>query len=232
LAAWRDYASQTLKDVLADVIRIDQSLVKLENQTLVDKESTDAQCRDIESKVKTGANRLDKLTGGHEMHSDQLKKHELMVGRLQRGLEALGEQSDLLHNDQQNLRIAHSDATNKQEMHRVALAKTQADLHHATKELQSTGKQLYNLKDGLAETNMSMTRLGGRYDSCTKNIMGMTKGLQDISKSVGQGEHGLLSPKTSRRLPDIRPLSVRAMRESREPSPLRGAGAEDSRRLT
>jgi len=232
LAAWRDYAAQTLKDLLVDVVRIDQALVKLENQTCVDKESTDTHCREIEQKVKNTINRLDKLCGGHQMHGDQLKRHELMVGRLQRGLEALGEQSDMLHTDQQNLRIAHSDAINKQELHRVALTKTQADLHHATKELQSTGKQLYNLKDGLAETNLSMTRLGGRYDSCTKNIMGMTKGLQDISKSVGQGEHGLLSPKTSRRLPDIRPPSVRATRSSRESSPLRSALAEEARRLS
>jgi chromosome segregation ATPase len=220
LQAWRDSASQSLKDLMADMMRIDESLVKLENQTCSDKESTDAQCRDIESKVKSNLIRLDKLTSGQQMHGDQLK-HELSVGMLKRGLEALGEQSDLLHADQQNLRIAHSDAINKQELHRVALVKTQSDLHHATRELQSTGKQLYNLKDGLAETNMGMTRLGGRYDSCTKNIMGMTKGLQDISKSVGQGEHGLLSPKGPRRLPDIRPLSVRATRESRESSPQR-----------
>jgi len=228
LQAWRDSTAQSLRDLLVDVERLDKALAQLQNKTSVDKENADSQFRDVEGRVKNNFNRLEKLGAGHQTHSEQIKKAELTIGRLQRGLEALGEQSDLLHADQQNLRTAHSDAVNKQEVHRIALAKTQADLHHATKELHSTGKQVHSLKDCLAETNLSMTKLGGRYDSCTKNIMGMTKGLQDISKSVGQGEHGLLPPKSARRLPEINSTTARISRDS---SPVRSALAQDTQRM-
>mmetsp|Transcript_36236 Transcript_36236/g.69812 ORF Transcript_36236/g.69812 Transcript_36236/m.69812 type:complete len:489 (-) Transcript_36236:93-1559(-) len=223
--AWRDHATLSIKDLLADVERLDIALAQLQNQTSVDKESADSQFRDLEGRIKNNFNKLEKLGTGHQTHGEQLKKSELTIGRLQKGLEALGEQSDLLHADQQNLRTAHNDAINKQEVHRIALTKTQADLQHATKELQSTGKQVHVLKDGLAETNLGMTKLGGRYDSCTRNIMGMTKGLQDISKSVGQGEHGLLPPKSARRLPEI---SYATARISRGPSPVRSAFADET----
>jgi chromosome segregation ATPase len=222
--AWRDHATTSLKDLLADVEKLDKALAQLQTQTSGDKESADSQFRDLDGKIKNNSNKLEKLGSGHQTHGEQLKRSEMTIGRLQRGLEALGEQSDLLHADQLNLRTAHNDAVNKQEVHRIALAKTQADLQHATKELHSAGNQMHVLKDGLAETNLSMTKLGGRYDSCTRNIMGMTKGLQDISKSVGQGEHGLLPPKSVRRLPEINSATVR---NSRDPSPVRSAFAMD-----
>eukprot|EP00419_Tripos_fusus_P032452 CAMPEP_0172783270 /NCGR_PEP_ID=MMETSP1074-20121228/204349_1 /TAXON_ID=2916 /ORGANISM="Ceratium fusus, Strain PA161109" /LENGTH=497 /DNA_ID=CAMNT_0013620257 /DNA_START=33 /DNA_END=1527 /DNA_ORIENTATION=+ len=255
LQAWRDNANQSIKDLLADVIRIDEALTQHQNQTNVDKESADTQFRDLEGRIKNNFNKLEKLgTGhqtqgdnqglegriknnfnkleklgtGHQTQGDNLKKCEMNVGRLQKGLEALGEQSDLLHADQQMLRTAHNDAVNKQEVHRIALAKTTADLHNAAKELHSTGRQVHVLKDSITETNLGMTKLGGRYDSCTKNIAGMTKGLQDISKSVGQGEHGLLPPKSARRFTDMGYSTVRANRDS---SPVRTALAEEARRL-
>jgi len=228
LQAWRDNANQSIKDLLADVIRIDEALTQHQNQTNVDKESADTQFRDLEGRIKNNFNKLEKLGTGHQTQGDNLKKCEMNVGRLQKGLEALGEQSDLLHADQQMLRTAHNDAVNKQEVHRIALAKTTADLHNAAKELHSTGRQVHVLKDSITETNLGMTKLGGRYDSCTKNIAGMTKGLQDISKSVGQGEHGLLPPKSARRFTDMGYSTVRANRDS---SPVRTALAEEARRL-
>jgi len=141
----------------------------------------------------------------------------------------LERQANMFQADQQKLRASQNDTINRQEVQGIALAKTQADLQNATKEIHSASKQIHVLKDGLAETNLSMTKLGSRYDSCTKNIMGMTKGLHDISKSVGQGEHGLLRPKsaTARRLPGIN--CAPPFRMSRDPSPVRSLLAEETR---
>jgi len=133
IQTWRDHTTQSLRDVLADVERIDKALVQLQSQTGVDKESADSQFKDLDGRVKNNLTKLEKLSNGHQIHREQLKNSEVNIGRLQRGLEALGEQSDLLHADQQNLRTAHSNAVNKLEVHRIGLAKTQADLHHATK---------------------------------------------------------------------------------------------------
>merc|ERR1719362_131270 len=200
---WRDNAAASLADAISNLDRLDKAMVQLQNSTSAHKENSDLQFRDLEAKVKTQASNHEKLAGGFNTHGEQIKKVEVYVGRLQRGLEAVGEQADLLHSDQQGLRAAHNEAVNKQELHRIALSKTQADVQSANKELHATTKHVHNLRDGLSETNVNMSKLGGRYDTCNKNILGMSKGLQDMSRHVTQGEHGLLQPKSARRLPEL-----------------------------
>jgi chromosome segregation ATPase len=202
-STWRDNALASLADALSNLDRLDKAVGQLQNSTNAHKESSDSQFKDLESKVKTQANNHEKLTGGFNTHGEQIKKLEVHVGRLQRGLEAVGEQADLLHADQQGLRVAHNDAVNKQELHRIALAKTQADVQSAHKELHATSKHVHNLRDGLSDTNLNLSKVGGRYDTCTKSMLGLSKGLQDISRHVTQGEHGLLPPKSARRLPEL-----------------------------
>jgi len=116
----------------------------------------------------------------------------------------VGEQTDLLHADQQGLSAKQNEAANKQEMQRIALTKAQADLQQNNRELQTVSKQIFALKDGMAETSKDMSKLSSRYDSCTRNILGMSKGFHDMSRHVNQGEHGLLPPKSARRLPELR----------------------------
>lgn len=202
-ATWRDNAAATLADAVSNLDRLDKSVAQLQNSTNAQKESSDSQFKDLEAKVKTQANNHDKLKGGFNTHGEQIKKVEVHVGRLQRGLEAVGEQADLLHTDQQGLQAAHNDTVNKQELHRIALAKTHADVQTANKELQATSKHVHNLRDSLSETNVNLSKMGGRYDTCTKNMLGLSRGLQDISRHVTQGEHGLLQPKSARRLPEL-----------------------------
>jgi len=200
---WRDTAAATLADAVSNLNRLDKAVIQLKTETGAHKESSDSMFRDLVTKIKTQANNHEKLAGGFNTHSDQIKKAEVQVVRLQKGLEAVGEQADLLHADQQGLLAAHNDSVNKQELQRIALAKTQADVQTASKELNATAKHLHSLKDGLSETNNNMSKLGGRYDTCTKNMLGLSKGLMDISRHVTQGEHGLLQPKSARRLPDL-----------------------------
>jgi len=205
--SWRDHAATALSEALSNIDRIDKTLGQLNTTVISDKEGADAQFRDLESRLKVNVSKVESVGNGLQAQGEQIRKIEVNVSRMQKGLEALGEQADLLHADQQGLRSAHNEALNKQELHRIALAKTQADLNHANKEIHHASKQVFALKDGMADTNKDLNQLGSRYDSCTRNILGMSKGFQDISRHVHQGEHGLLQPKSARRLPELRGTS-------------------------
>jgi len=205
--SWRDHAATALSEALSNIDRIDKTLGQLNTTVISDKEGADAQFRDLESRLKVNVSKVESVGNGLQAQGEQIRKIEVNVSRMQKGLEALGEQADLLHADQQGLRSAHNEALNKQELHRIALAKTQADLNHANKEIHHASKQVFALKDGMADTNKDLNKLGSRYDSCTRNILGMSKGFQDISRHVHQGEHGLLQPKSARRLPELRGTS-------------------------
>mmetsp|Transcript_133910 Transcript_133910/g.267243 ORF Transcript_133910/g.267243 Transcript_133910/m.267243 type:complete len:502 (+) Transcript_133910:98-1603(+) len=214
---WRDHAASALSEAISNVDRIDKSLAQLSTTVISDKESADAQFRDLESRLKVNASKVDSLGNSLQGQGEQIRKHEVHVSRMQKGLEALGEQADLLHADQKGLREAHNEAANKQELQRIALAKTQADLSHANKEIHHASKQVFALQDGMAETSKDVTTLGSRYDSCTRNILGMSKGFQDISRHVHQGEHGLLQPRSARRLPELRSTSRHGSPERSSP---------------
>ena len=132
---WRDHAAASLSEALSNIDRLDQAVATLNTTVTADKESADAQFRDLESRLKVNVSKVDSLGNGLQAQGEQIRKHEVHASRMHKGLEALGEQADMLHADQQALRAAHTEAANKQELHRISLAKTQADLSHANKEI-------------------------------------------------------------------------------------------------
>jgi len=214
---WRDHAAASLSEALSNIDRHDKAIAQLNTTVVADKESADAQFRDLESRLKLNVSKIDSLGNGLQTQGEQIRKHEVHASRMHKGLETLSEQTDLLHADQQALRTAHNDAANKQELHRISLTKTQADLNKANKDIHQASKQVFALQDGMAETSKDVTTLGSRYDSCTRNILGMSKGFQDISRHVHQGEHGLLQPRSARRLPELRSTSRHGSPERSNP---------------
>jgi len=200
---WRDHAAASLSDTISHMNRLDKAFSQLNNTVMSDKEGADAQFRDLDSRLKANISKVESLGNGLQTQGEQIRKHEVHASRMHKGLEALGEQADLLHADQQVLRAAHNEAANQQELQRISLAKTQADLNNANNQINHASKQVFALQDGMAETSKDVSKLGSRYDSCTRNILGMSKGFQDMSRHVHHGEHGLLQPKSARRLPEL-----------------------------
>jgi len=203
LHMWRDSASTNLKETMATVTKLETALAAVQNITNSDKESFDHMLKNLESKVLINSGKIEKLNTSVQSQGEQLKKNELAIVRVQKGVDGLAEQADMLHADQKGLRAAQTEVAYKMEMQRLSLSKAQADLQQTGREIETTTKHLFSLKDSLTETNVNMSKMGNRYDTCTRNILGMSKGFQDISRHVVQGEHGLLAPKTARRLPDI-----------------------------
>mmetsp|Transcript_60366 Transcript_60366/g.116424 ORF Transcript_60366/g.116424 Transcript_60366/m.116424 type:complete len:502 (+) Transcript_60366:109-1614(+) len=222
-APW-DQNAQTLKEHRSDLNRLDKALAELSATVISNKDSCNSQVRNLESRIKGNAGALDSHNKQLQAHSEQIGKSDAQIARMQKSIEAMGEQADLLHADQQGLSAAQNQAANKQEIQRIALTKTQADLQQTNKEIQTIGKQIFALKDGMAETSKDMSKLSSRYDSCTRNILGMSKGFHDMSRHVSQGEHGLLQPKSARRLPELRGGSRAG---SRAASPERGNSISD-----
>jgi len=201
---WFDHVGGVLKEQKSGLDRLDKAVAQLNSTVISNKENSNSQFRNLEMRIKGNTSKVDSLNKEVQAQGEQIMKTDAQLVRAQKGIEAVGEQTDLVHADQQALSTTQNEAANKQEMQRIALTKAQADLQQTNKEVQALNKQIFALKDGMAETSKDMTKLSSRYDSCTRNILGMSKGFHDMSRHVSQGEHGLLQPKSARRLPELR----------------------------
>mmetsp|Transcript_23249 Transcript_23249/g.72397 ORF Transcript_23249/g.72397 Transcript_23249/m.72397 type:complete len:489 (+) Transcript_23249:22-1488(+) len=161
--------------------------------------------KDLEHRVGNNTTHLEGLEAAKEKTQENLKKHEIGLTKSSQALDALSGHVDMLQLDFRGLHAAQTDLANKVEVNRVSLTQTQSDLQHTSATVDTTNGSLLQLKDGLAAMDMTISKLGSRYDTCTRNIQGMSKGLADVSKHVSQGDHGLLPPKSphSRRLPSL-----------------------------
>jgi len=203
LYLWREKTTIALKEQSDNISKLEEALAQVQNTTVSDKENSDHRFRDVDKRINHQGTKLEKLGVAVNLQGESVSRNESSIGKLERGIEALGEQADLMRADHQALRALQNEATNKLEGHRILLSKTQAELQHAGNEIGKTNGAVSTLKDGLAEAHMHVSRLGSRYDACTRNILGMSKGFQDMSRHMNQGEQGLLPPKTPRKLPEL-----------------------------
>jgi len=132
-------------------------------------------------------------TGSH------LQRHDGHLSKVQRTLDAVGGQVDMLQADQKSMGVNLGDLGNKVDSHRIALTKTQAELKHTGGLVDSANEGLVQLKGGLAAMDTTISKLGSRYDHCTRNVHGVGRGLADVGRHVAQGDHGMLPPKSPQR---------------------------------
>jgi len=168
-----------------------------------DKENNDHHSRDVDKRIKQQTSKIEKLGASLKLQDESLSKNESALGTIERNMEALGEQAELMRADHLAMRAMQNEASNKLEGHRILLSKTQVDLQHVGDGLGKTNNNFNTLKESLAEANVNVSKLGNRYDACTKNILGMSKGFQDMSRHMNQGE-GLLPSKSPRKLPELK----------------------------
>mmetsp|Transcript_89211 Transcript_89211/g.177371 ORF Transcript_89211/g.177371 Transcript_89211/m.177371 type:complete len:512 (-) Transcript_89211:133-1668(-) len=203
LYLWREKSTMSLKEQSDQISKIEEALAQMQNTTVSDKENTDHRFRDVDKRINSQGMKLEKMNVMVQSQGESQSKNESAIGTIERGIEAIGEQADLMRADHQALRAMQNDTCNKLEGHRILLSKTQAELQHAGNEIGKTNSSVTALKDSLAEANANVSKLGNRYDSCTKNILGMSKGFQDMSRHMNQGEQGLMPQKTPRKLPEL-----------------------------
>mmetsp|Transcript_32001 Transcript_32001/g.95334 ORF Transcript_32001/g.95334 Transcript_32001/m.95334 type:complete len:174 (-) Transcript_32001:498-1019(-) len=101
----------------------------------------------------------------------------------------------MLQQDMKGLQASHADVSKRVEVQRVALTKTQADLKNTDSHVDVANENLAHLKNGLANIDMTVSKLGSHYNNCSKSLQGVSRGLADVSKHVSHGEHGMLAPK-------------------------------------
>eukprot|EP00411_Alexandrium_monilatum_P096047 CAMPEP_0175737500 /NCGR_PEP_ID=MMETSP0097-20121207/53989_1 /TAXON_ID=311494 /ORGANISM="Alexandrium monilatum, Strain CCMP3105" /LENGTH=198 /DNA_ID=CAMNT_0017045671 /DNA_START=9 /DNA_END=605 /DNA_ORIENTATION=+ len=156
--------------------------------------------------------------------SEHIKKHDLLISKAQRSLDAVGGQVEMLQADAKGLQAGQVELASKADAQRISLSKTQADLKHTNGALDGTNENLLHLKDALAAMDVTVTKLGTRYDSCTRNLHGVGRGLADVGKHVTQGDHGMLAPRPFNPADVGKPLSHQG--EAALPPP-RSAGGSD-----
>lgn len=70
-----------------------------------------------------------------------------------------------------------------------------AGIEKLSKDVGVSKEELLKLKDDLAAANVVIAKLGSRYDVCSGQIQGISKGFQDTSRSVATGADGMIKPK-------------------------------------
>jgi len=160
------------------------------------KESHAGLIKDLDRRIGENTHHVDVLMSAKESMGEHLRKHDAVLTKVQRTLDAVGGHVDHLQGDCKGMLSAQKDLNNRVEAQRIALTKAQADLKNTDACVDSTNENLRQLKDGVTAMDVSVAKLGSRYDVCKRDLHGVSRGLADVSKHVSQGDHGLLSPKS------------------------------------
>lgn len=201
----KDQVVALMKDRLRGVADLEVKVDLLTEATSNEKELVASSLKNVEHTLTAHQIRIERTADVQHRHGEQLKASDNVIGQLHQNLDDLADKAHVLSADQQNLRGLQNDTASKLESHRITLSKTQADLERHGAELDHSKNHISNLRDGIAATNSNMSKLGSRFDHCTKSISDVSRAFQDVSQHVSRGDHGLLRPKTPRsgRLPDI-----------------------------
>jgi len=171
------------------------------------KEDSMRQFKDIDHRLGEEIGRVEGLLQTSKEHtSSLLKKHDITLHKVQRHLDAMGGQMDMMQQDLKTVQGGQDDLTSKVEGQRNALSKTQADLKQTVGLVDHAHENLIHLKGGLAAVDATVSKLGTRYDSCTRNVSSVGRGLADVGRHVAQGDHGMLPPRSPHKSPHMRRL--------------------------
>lgn len=171
------------------------SLTRLMDQFNAYKDETSQMLKDVDRRVGDNTHRIEGLQAAKESMTEHLRKHDGFLTKLQQNLDAVGGQVDMLQLDFKGMQAIQTDIGNKVEGHRISLAKTQADLKNTNAHVDTANENLLNIKEGLGAMDVTIAKLGSRYDSCSRSLHGVSRGLADVGKHVHQGDHGMLAPK-------------------------------------
>jgi len=191
--------------VSSDVDGLKASLSKLRELFSHHKDDHLQLIKDLDRRVSNNSSRMDDLHSAKEHMGEHLRKNDAFLAKAQLSLDALGGQVEHLQHDVRGLHASQTDLTNQLNVQRIVVAKTQTDLKRLDGLADAANDNFLHLKEGIANVDGKVSNLGSRYDNCSRNIHGVSRGLADVGKHVAQGDHGLLPPMSphSRRLPSI-----------------------------
>jgi len=187
--------AETTMKASADVENQKAALNRLSDLFNAYKDESLQLLKDLDRRAGDNTQRLEGLQAAKESMTEHLRKHDGFLSKLQQTLDAVGGQVDMLQADFKGMSTSQTDLAKRVEGQRITLAKTQADLKNTNARLDGADESLLRLKDGLSMTDATVAKLGSRYDSCSRNLNGVGRGLADVGKHVHQGDHGMLAPK-------------------------------------
>lgn len=89
----------------------------------------------------------------------------------------------------------NKDALPKLDSNAKEIQDAHAGIGKLSKDVGVAKDDLLKLKEDLAAANVVIAKLGSRYDACSGQIQGISKGFQDTSRSVATGADGMIKPK-------------------------------------
>eukprot|EP00927_Polykrikos_kofoidii_P055541 TRINITY_DN49769_c0_g1_i1.p1 TRINITY_DN49769_c0_g1~~TRINITY_DN49769_c0_g1_i1.p1 ORF type:complete len:549 (+),score=93.77 TRINITY_DN49769_c0_g1_i1:118-1647(+) len=219
------------------LLAIDERVVDLKKEVLAEKKSCAVQSRDLQSKIDGNVSAVGEVQELVHTHSTEIAKVDRLANDLLRDYRGLRDLSDGSLKDIRNLINAQKEHACKIELHTMELNKTQSEMRETGSGLEESMRNLKSFKEDLGATIVNVSKLNSCYDSCTRNLQGLSRGFQDAYRHVIAGENGMLPPKHSlalvdRQLTPIRPSTAPSNRAYVRPPCMATTGRPTALRRT
>jgi chromosome segregation ATPase len=159
-----------------------------------DKAAFDSRIHGLQARINRTASEIEVLDKTSEHCCERITRVDTFAGKLLMDQVKVAELASSTEKSLEKLSgHLHNQTTTKIELNALEIRKTDSELHQAEKEIESTQEEVKLLKGELAATNVTLARLGTRFDSHNGSLQGLSKGFQDASRHVALGENGMLS---------------------------------------
>mmetsp|Transcript_20051 Transcript_20051/g.46694 ORF Transcript_20051/g.46694 Transcript_20051/m.46694 type:complete len:532 (-) Transcript_20051:12-1607(-) len=160
--------------------------------------------------VTSTADAVESIVEAQQRHNSQIRKSEWSVSSLQADIKKVADQSRSLELEvSEHLPAWERELEAKITVQNQSLQQVIMDLKTTQQEVRDYDGRCNETSDRIATLVADLERLSKAHDLCAGSVSGLTKGFQDMSRSVVNGENGMLPPtRPASALPRIRPASA------------------------
>eukprot|EP00927_Polykrikos_kofoidii_P051732 TRINITY_DN45527_c0_g1_i1.p1 TRINITY_DN45527_c0_g1~~TRINITY_DN45527_c0_g1_i1.p1 ORF type:complete len:541 (+),score=96.00 TRINITY_DN45527_c0_g1_i1:101-1723(+) len=187
---------EILREHAKRMTQAESGIVETNENLGKEKTSVQEQLQDIRSRMHTNNVTQEELKDVHDKLADGITTSEKLLGKCVKEQKDFVERLGTTETDIRNLHSAlHTDTASQLDRHASDIRTAQTEMQKLGKEIGASKENIQHLKGEIAATNVVVSKLGSRYDSCNQTIQSMNKGIQDTYRHVVLGEEGMLAPR-------------------------------------
>jgi len=179
------------------LVKVDEEVDRFKKDHLAEKRTMTDLIQELCRQASTHASDIHLLEETQVKQGDMMKKTDRCLTDFHVQFTDLKSLAEQTNKEVLAIGVWQKDSTAKMGSQRAAVQKAQADAQQAFKEVDAVNIQLNALRDDLGNVNGTLAQLSSNYDFCSKNMQGLSKGLQETYRHVVMGERGMLAPRNS-----------------------------------
>eukprot|EP00927_Polykrikos_kofoidii_P025370 TRINITY_DN22805_c0_g1_i1.p1 TRINITY_DN22805_c0_g1~~TRINITY_DN22805_c0_g1_i1.p1 ORF type:complete len:544 (+),score=77.17 TRINITY_DN22805_c0_g1_i1:76-1707(+) len=185
----------TIKEQGKTLQVVDERIVDLKKELVSEKKATAMQSKDLQIKIDGNASILHDVHELQQSHIGEISRLDRLANDLVRDYRGLREVSEGSIKEIKTLANLQKDHACKIEFQSREMSKTQDELRENGTCLDNSLRFMQSMKEDLGTAVANVSKLNSCYDSCTRNLQGLSRGFQDAHRHVMAGENGMLPPK-------------------------------------